>query len=394
MEQTYIDKFDSVWLKALTLGERAVELCSISQEAIPNDFGHKRLERWRSKLPFATDFLFTQWLQAHQLSVDQLLLLLGEPTDSLRKRHPNKSDWLMQLEQAFSHPDFITSTADSVSGLYNKQNDHRKGILDIVEPLIRQSLKRFRKGVLLQQQSSSNLPFDTEKIERLMMPNLTSVLVEKLLRTMVLEVNVARLQGVLKGDTSEARFQHFVERLHNSDVALKIMQEYPVLARLLVITVNQWVNFSLEFLIHLGADWKAIHSTFTPESDLGCLSQISAGVGDVHREGRSVTISHFTSGFKLVYKPHSLKVDTHFAELLNWLNQRGNHSPFWVPKVLDRGNHGWMEFIENHGCTSQEEVKRFYKRIGEYVALLYVLEATDFHYENLIASGEHPVLVE
>ncbi len=37
---------------------------------------------------------------------------------------------------------------------------------------------------------------------------------------------------------------------------------------------------------------------------------------------------------------------------------------------------------------------RFYQRQGGYLALLYALEATDFHFENLIAAGEHPILID
>jgi type 2 lantibiotic biosynthesis protein LanM len=39
-------------------------------------------------------------------------------------------------------------------------------------------------------------------------------------------------------------------------------------------------------------------------------------------------------------------------------------------------------------------VTRFYQRQGSYLALLYALEATDLHNENLIAAGEDPVLVD
>jgi type 2 lantibiotic biosynthesis protein LanM len=53
-----------------------------------------------------------------------------------------------------------------------------------------------------------------------------------------------------------------------------------------------------------------------------------------------------------------------------------------------------MEFVAAHGCGSEEEVRRFYERQGAYLALLYALEATDFHCENLIAAGEHPVLLD
>jgi type 2 lantibiotic biosynthesis protein LanM len=62
--------------------------------------------------------------------------------------------------------------------------------------------------------------------------------------------------------------------------------------------------------------------------------------------------------------------------------------------ILDRGDHGWMEFVTAHGCDSEDQVRRFYERQGGYLALLYALEATDFHHENLLAAGEHPVLLD
>jgi type 2 lantibiotic biosynthesis protein LanM len=62
--------------------------------------------------------------------------------------------------------------------------------------------------------------------------------------------------------------------------------------------------------------------------------------------------------------------------------------------VLDRGDYGWEEFVSPEGCTSREEVARFYRRTGGYLALLYALAATDFHHANVLAAGDHPVLVD
>nr|MDQ3823903.1 type 2 lanthipeptide synthetase LanM family protein [Actinomycetota bacterium] len=56
--------------------------------------------------------------------------------------------------------------------------------------------------------------------------------------------------------------------------------------------------------------------------------------------------------------------------------------------------YGWAEFVEPAACASRAELGRFYRRQGSHVALLYVLAASDFHFENVIASGEHPVLVD
>jgi type 2 lantibiotic biosynthesis protein LanM len=107
-----------------------------------------------------------------------------------------------------------------------------------------------------------------------------------------------------------------------------------------------------------------------------------------------VLIATFASGFKLVYKPRGMAVDVHFQSLLEWLNGRGARPGFRTLTVLDRGSYGWVEFANAASCQTDGEVRRFYERLGGYLAILYALEATDFHYENLIAAGEHPVLLD
>jgi type 2 lantibiotic biosynthesis protein LanM len=209
-----------------------------------------------------------------------------------------------------------------------------------------------------------------------------------------LELNVARIEGRLSGDTPEARFKSFLEQLRPPRAALTFLQEYPVLARQLAICVDQWVTYMLEFLGRLCADWQAILDTFSPEEDPGALVQVDGGMGDAHRGGRSVLVASFSSGFRLVYKPRPMTVDVHFQELLAWLNDQGAPQPFRTLKVLDRGSYGWVEFIAVQSCASPDGVRRFYERQGAYLALLYALEAVDFHSENLIAAGEHPVLVD
>jgi type 2 lantibiotic biosynthesis protein LanM len=213
-------------------------------------------------------------------------------------------------------------------------------------------------------------------------------------RTLILEMHVARLNGLLPGGTAQERFASFAERLRQREHVLALFEEYPVLARQLAAQLQTWVSANLEFLRHLCADWGALRAALCPGRDPGVLVQVDGGVGDLHRGGRSVLIARFGSDFRVVYKPKSLAVDAHFQGLLAWLNERGADPAFRTLQILDRGDHGWVEFVPAAGCASADEVRRFYRRQGGYLALLYALEATDFHYENLIAAGEHPVLID
>jgi type 2 lantibiotic biosynthesis protein LanM len=62
--------------------------------------------------------------------------------------------------------------------------------------------------------------------------------------------------------------------------------------------------------------------------------------------------------------------------------------------VLARGAYGWVEEIEPRPCQHQRDVQAYYYRAGMLLCLIYVLEGTDCHQENLIAAGEHPVLID
>ncbi len=45
-------------------------------------------------------------------------------------------------------------------------------------------------------------------------------------------------------------------------------------------------------------------------------------------------------------------------------------------------------------CQSLAEVRAFYRRAGQLVALAYFFNATDLQYENLIAAGSDPILID
>ncbi|MCC5669529.1 type 2 lantipeptide synthetase LanM family protein [Nostoc sp. CHAB 5784] len=382
----------SNWYRAITLTERIASLSvlanQIQNKQINADFAQNRMERWRDQDPFPKESYFAERLAMDGIDDEKFLSLLGEPIEAVQERFPETPTWLKQIAEAFS------TNSEQFHLPEATQNVETSWFLYLVEPLICQGLNRLSEGIESLSQQHSELPFEPKTVTEMLLTNLTIQLRQILNRTLVLELNVARLQGLLTGDTPQERFRSFVERLRQRDVALSILQEYPVLARQTTICINHWLTFSLEFLHHLCADWHEIRAKFSPKHEPGLLVELLGGAGDSHRGGRSVRIAKFSSGLQLVYKPRSLAVDVHFQELLTWLNERGDHPPFRILKLLDRGNYGWVEFVKAQSCKTLAEIQRFYQRQGGYLALLYALQATDFHSENLIAAGEHPILVD
>lgn len=388
------------WYRGLDLAERIASVRLAKDRVLPPTYeinsvlAQRKLKRWKEQPPFQKSCYFAERLASDKITEKELLDLLGEPAEAIRDRLSEVPDWIGQLTVAFQD----TNLTDSfILRLQEKNYSQNKiTLLKVINPLINQGVRRLNLGIdnLIQKQAIASLPFDPNTITSLLLANLTNQIVSKLTRTLALEVNVARIQGRLAGDTPEERFENFMEQLCQPSQILLLLEEYPVMARQLVIAINNWVDSGLEFLNRLYVDWEQICTTFTPGSHPGILVEVKGGAGDSHREGRSVLKLKFSSGLQLVYKPKSLAVDIHFQELLTWLNQRIDYLKFRTLKLINRGNYGWSEFVSYSDCNSQEELARFYERQGGYLAILYALEATDFHCDNLIAVGEHPVLVD
>lgn len=213
------------------------------------------------------------------------------------------------------------------------------------------------------------------------------------IKTVMLEVKIASLTGVIKGSSGEERFRDFMHRYkEDSQEHLNFFLQYPVLARLLVECTGRFIDTTSELIQRFDLDYKKIQSTFN--GTFHCLSKIDMGMGDTHQGGRSVTLLQFNSGDTLVYKPRALTVDEHFHWLLSWLNQKGFSHPLSLMSNLNCEEYGWQEYVNHKRCKNQQEVSRFYYRQGGLAALFYVLGSSDFHAENIIAHGEDPIPVD
>lgn len=382
------------WYSATPLIERITSLQGHTAEnpstALSNsEIAKQRLQRWKEQIPFNKDAAyFVQRLTQDGATEENLFVLLAEPIEAVQARASTPPLWLTELLNAFEE------YGADVLPLPETTEKRTIAFLTTLQPLLQSRLMRLRAGIQELALHYVSLPFDAETVIPLLFAHVPALILPKLLRTIVLELNVARVQGRLQGETAEERFQYFLHLLANPDGMLPLLEEYAVLARQLVETLDRWIVFELELLARLCADWETICSTFTQGRDLGVLVEVQAGKGDTHRHGRSVTILRWSSGFRLVYKPRSVTIDVHFQELLTWLNAIGYQPGFRTLRIIDKETYGWVEFVQPVSCSTAEEIERFYQRQGGYLALLYALEAGDFHAENLIAAGEYPMLID
>lgn len=383
------------WLKAEPLAARISAIRSQSERwVVARDPEHPlrraRAERWRSQFPFTEADFFAQRLAEADISEEEFLRVLDDDEAGCPWA-ATPPGWFQILDAAYSS---LRTPVFLLSEYTRKAAPAQFSFLRAIEPLLDYFVSKLLGGAIEITRAYDSAPFDARTVHRMFAGSLLEGYQRMLAPTMILQLNLARLQGNLAGESSSERFESFVGKLGDRAFALQILREYPVLAQQLVRRGEHWLASSLTFLRRLSEDWAAIREVFAAEADPGTLAGIQAHLGDTHRGGRSVLVASFSSGLRIVYKPRSLAIDRHFQEFLKWINDRTGEITFRTLTLLDQETHGWIEFVNAGECASMDGVRRFYERQGGYLAILYLLNGGDFHCDNVIASGEHPILVD
>jgi type 2 lantibiotic biosynthesis protein LanM len=192
---------------------------------------------------------------------------------------------------------------------------------------------------------------------------------------------------------SDGVYRAFAERMRAGGLAA-LCFELPVLARAAAQVTDRWIETTIEFLDRVAADRLAIAETFGGGEDEGDLVALETELADPHHGGRTVAIARFASGLRVVYKSRPVGIEQAYFGLLAWLNGEGLAPPLRVLRVLERPGYGWLEFVEPHPCADADEADRYFHRAGMLLCLVHALGGDDCHGENVIAAGEHPVLVD
>ncbi|MEE4420618.1 type 2 lanthipeptide synthetase LanM family protein [Streptomyces bugieae] len=391
-----LDARASHWYLATRLDERVA-----AGSAALGDAGHaaaaRRLDALREQFPYSDDELFTRMLRQRGLTPLDFAAVCQETAEEVRMRFAQPPPWLSKL-----HGMPLVGTADapflaSAPGLPGAQPGHRQDrmarLLGFLSPVLERGIDTLTTGVRDILRSSGSVT-DADRMGELLARTWPRrALTRLVLRVLILELNVARLQGKLTGTDSEARFAEFASWLSDPVRCPLLWESYPLLLRECCATVDAWVAARLEFCSHLCADRELVDE-LAPAAGARELTDVAFEAGDGHRGGRSVGILTFADGGKVVYKPRSLAVDQHFQALLSWANDEGFEPAFPVLRVVGCGDHGWSQCVAPSDCTDPEQVGRFYRRHGGYLALAHALRATDLHFENVIAAGEFPYLVD
>lgn len=195
--------------------------------------------------------------------------------------------------------------------------------------------------------------------------------------------------------TSTEIYTAYVQHMYNGGL-VELLDTYPVLGRLLSQSLEQWVRASSNLCCNFLDDFFQLREFFgwRIEQPEQALAHVRTDLSDRHHGGQTVTECTLRTSERVLYKPRTVQPEISFFRFVDWLNGCGLSLDLKVIRGVDCGSHGWVEFVPCKECSSNAEVKRFYVRCGMVLAILHALAITDVHSENLIASGEWPVVVD
>ncbi|WNG29033.1 type 2 lantipeptide synthetase LanM [Cystobacter fuscus] len=363
------DILRGIALRASTLWERLDGPYVPASASESTRLATERLGKWREKAAGGSPELFEERLSWRGITSRRALEVL----DNLRLEGP-LPPWTRTFERA------LQATREPARG-------GRAYGLPFEEVL-----RPFADAGVAMLETAARAPFTREAFDTLV-GDLMRELSYTSAPTFLREFTRFRAQhGDTNGTPSSRKsYDTFTARLLERGL-WRFFSEYAVLARLLSQIVEMWARNVSELSDALAADRQEIQRVFTGGAPVGRVIAIEPSLSDRHNGGRSVACVEFESGLRLFYKPRSLGIEKSWYSLLQHLNARG--ADFRILRVLDRGRWGWAEPAEHAPCLNAQEARRFYVRAGMLLAVLYVLDASDCFYENIVASGPYPVLID
>ena len=236
-------------------------------------------------------------------------------------------------------------------------------------------------------------------------PDAMARLERHLLRTLARTAELALFDELKAFRAAERGGYDAFVRSQLADGLVPLFCDYPVLARQVAVIIGRWVTATAELASRIVIDREALAGTFGDGTDTGLVVDIEPALSDAHHGGRRVAALTFASGLRVVYKPRSLALDAAYGRLLAWVAAQA--PPDGVTRadvtrgfaglalrVLDRGDHGWVEFVEQEACAGLAEVRAYFALAGGLVCLTHVLRGSDLHMENVIATRRGPVLID
>lgn len=345
-----------------------------------NNLNSKALDSWRSEMSVLTDNKFAEMISINQYNINIFSHAVDKDVSSANKKlyqsYAEKSEWYKKFTQMVNE---VNADRDI---------NFKKDILYLLRPYI-----------YFVEKSIDEL-LGTPTFKRIVGKDIKKSFVEHFAVTalgiaqkpIILELNIDREKGELLGESKEDRFKSFIASYSSNSKLLSFYNKYIVLTRLLTDISLNYIKNAETLLRRIDENEVLLSSKFGITDFV--LEKVNMGQGDTHGRGNTVTEIVFKDGTKIIYKPKNVKIHKVYKEFVDIFNKKENILEMQVTEALHLDDYTFEEFIEYKGCNNEIEVKDYYRRFGQLMGILYFLNGTDMHMENLISLGNQPIVVD
>lgn len=355
---------------ATSIHERSDILSLYYPEKIQED----NIKKWLSRKSLCTEEMFNVSLREQGISREKFNLGikdLSEEDISVLSEQRQNTLWFKTVEAIFLDNKWETMEPETIDFSY----------------MLRPFIYFFKKEI----EKETNYDFEMQGQEAFYI-HLTKDLVRISSKTIVFDLHEQKRKYGFEGETSNKRFEYYMKkRFGNKSALLEFFEEYPVLLRLLTERLIFHIQNYKEFVRAVQHSLLRFETTFSIASPYK-ISNTTVGAGDSHEKAKTVILFEL-NGHRLVFKYKNLTIGEKFNEFLEYLEKKTGKQFFRIKRIVEE-NYCIEDYVTNQECKTEDQVKNFYHRFGEYVALAYLLCGNDFHYENLVAHGEFPVLID
>lgn len=361
--------------RARTLHERFDGPSNV-RETEPPIAPDRIVAEWKARFP--SEAAFVERLEADGLTEEsvreQVTRTCWPPDVAL-------PDWIDELESLIRHVESSDPT-----DLHAPTVDEDRPFAELIRAVVGYARERLPAETVPTDRASSTEEWLATRLEHV---TVRPLYVEFKSYVEQHDPEIARADPDEFDDPPTEYYERFVDAVFDGGFS-NVCVEYPVLARHLVRLVDYWVEAVTELWRRLRSDESVLRERFDVEGEVVDVEPLAE---DPHARGRVPARVSFETG-SVIYKPRPVDGERAFYTVLSRLDDHLSVPSFRSPTFVRCENYGWMEVVEYRDADEASGVTRYYERAGAVLCLAYALNFTDVQLENVLASGEHPMVVD
>ena len=168
-----------------------------------------------------------------------------------------------------------------------------------------------------------------------------------------------------------------------------LRERYPLTAAYETHILRNFLSSWIEFFDALTACRNEISEKLLGGRPFARIEGFSGFDSDRHRRGRAVT-GVWTDGGVFYYKPHDCGLDAAYHEIVGrWFSDCTI-----AARVVQGGGVSFVSCLRPAPVETEGGISDYYYHFGVLSALLHGLDSIDMHYENIIACGDRPAVID